>query len=145
MVLLYQRTKKIGSFLDFLLRKPGFTAGFRLVVIAVDASPFVNFYNFKARPYNFEPGTTTQVTVPEIQDPVKPSGRRKALLIGVNYVGTKSRLHGCADDAKTLRHVLLQHNFLDDPEHMVIMIDEFDDDLNSNSPLPTKENIHKGL
>jgi len=110
-----------------------------------EATPFMNFYDFKSIPYNNLNKKVTQVRVSEIHEPIVPSGRRKALLIGINYVGSRSRLHGCADDAKTLRHVLLQHNFQDDPEHMIIMIDEFDEELNCTSPLPTKDNIQKGL
>lgn len=110
--------------------------------------PFESWYDFKAMPYN--PTNPLRRAVTEVKlspsvRPVTPSGRRKALLIGINYVGLKSRLRGCCNDAKTMRHVLLQQNFVDDAEHMVVMIDENDEDIMSSSPLPTKENIRKGL
>jgi len=110
-----------------------------------EGAPFMSWYDVKTSPYNSSNKAVTQVKVSEDTEPIIPSGRRKALLIGINYVGSPSRLNGCANDAMTLRHVLLQNNFKDDPEHMIIMIDEFDDDLNCSSPLPTKANIRKGM
>ena len=110
--------------------------------------PYESWHDFRAMPYNpTDPlrRAVTEVKLSEGVKPVTPSGRRKALLVGINYVGLKSRLRGCCNDAKTMRHVLLQQNFVDDPEHMVVMIDENDEDIMSSSPLPTKENIRKGL
>ncbi|KAJ3290209.1 Ca(2+)-dependent cysteine protease [Rhizoclosmatium sp. JEL0117] len=37
------------------------------------------------------------------QAPVLPAGKRKALYIGINYVGTKNALRGCHEDVKNVK------------------------------------------
>lgn len=36
------------------------------------------------------------------------SGRRKALLVGINYIGTKNQLKGCINDANNIRRFLMR-------------------------------------
>ncbi|KAE8454292.1 hypothetical protein EG329_005217 [Mollisiaceae sp. DMI_Dod_QoI] len=51
--------------------------------------------------------------------------RRKALLIGINYYGTKHQLNGCINDAMNVRQYLVQERgFSPEPHDMVIMTDE---------------------
>lgn len=50
--------------------------------------------------------------------------RRKALLIGINYFGTKHQLAGCINDAKNLREYLVRdRGFSPAPHDMVMMTD----------------------
>lgn len=66
-----------------------------------------------------------------------PNGRTRALLIGINYVGSSSELRGCHNDVETMRRYLEAHGFgggqwkilMDDGQH----------------ERPTKENIMKGF
>lgn len=61
----------------------------------------------------------------------------KALLVGINYYGTSSKLNGCINDVKNMYHYLTAiENF--DPKNIHILTDErhnFDKDL------PTRANI----
>jgi metacaspase-1 len=51
-------------------------------------------------------------------------GRRKALLIGINYIGTKNELNGCINDAMNMREYLVRdRGFNPDPSDMVILTD----------------------
>ncbi len=51
--------------------------------------------------------------------------RREALLIGINYYGTKHQLNGCINDAMNVRQYLVQERgFSPEPHDMVIMTDE---------------------
>ncbi|KFZ06877.1 hypothetical protein V501_06986 [Pseudogymnoascus sp. VKM F-4519 (FW-2642)] len=50
--------------------------------------------------------------------------RKKALLIGINYYGTKHQLNGCINDAMNLREYLVQdHGFSPAQSDMVILTD----------------------
>jgi hypothetical protein len=50
--------------------------------------------------------------------------RRKALLIGINYFGTKHQLNGCINDAMNLREYLVRdRGFSPAPQDMVVMTD----------------------
>ncbi|RDW65235.1 hypothetical protein BP5796_09927 [Coleophoma crateriformis] len=50
--------------------------------------------------------------------------RRKALLIGINYVGTKHQLSGCVNDALNIRKYLIEgRGFSGDRHDMVMMTD----------------------
>jgi metacaspase-1 len=66
------------------------------------------------------------------------SAKRRALLIGINYVGQEGELQSCHNDCLNVRECLKTvHNFRDD-EMMVLM----DDGVHS---APTKENIENGF
>jgi hypothetical protein len=66
--------------------------------------------------------------------------RRKALIIGINYYGTKHQLNGCINDAMNIRQFLVQdRGYSPAPHDMVIMND---DPKNRNTPFfPTRANM----
>ena len=66
--------------------------------------------------------------------------RKKALLIGINYFGTKHQLNGCINDAMNLREYLVQdHGFSASQSDMVILTDAPE---NRGTPLePTGANM----
>lgn len=64
------------------------------------------------------------------------TGKRKALCIGVNYIGQSGELRGCHNDAKNLRNFLCrQYGYRD--EDIVMLTD----DAPNPRMIPTKENI----
>lgn len=67
------------------------------------------------------------------------SGRRKALLIGINYTGQKNQLRGCINDVKNVQSFLLKHGYKEDD--MVILRD----DAVNQMQHPTRANIIKGF
>ena len=53
---------------------------------------------------------------------IEASGKRRALLVGCNYEGTRAALRGCINDVKRMRHFLLQKGF---PQHdMLVLTDD---------------------
>lgn len=61
----------------------------------------------------------------------------RALLIGINYIGSKSRLFGCINDVNNIKKLLL--NFVGFQEDEITVMT---DDLPADSPLyPTRANI----
>mmetsp|Transcript_2494 Transcript_2494/g.2630 ORF Transcript_2494/g.2630 Transcript_2494/m.2630 type:complete len:512 (+) Transcript_2494:95-1630(+) len=56
---------------------------------------------------SFQPSQQSFQTPPQSFQPSRP-GRKKALLIGVNYRGTKAELRGCVNDVDTIRQLLTQ-------------------------------------
>lgn len=67
------------------------------------------------------------------------TGRRKALLIGINYIGQKNALRGCINDVQNVRNFLLQNGYRQDD--MVILTD---DQQNPRS-IPTRDNILRAM
>ncbi|KAH6654472.1 Metacaspase-1 [Truncatella angustata] len=68
------------------------------------------------------------------------SGRRKALLIGINYIGQKNELRGCINDVKNLSAFLIErYNYK--YEDMVILTDDQSDAVRH----PTKANIIRAM
>lgn len=68
------------------------------------------------------------------------TGKRKALLIGINYFGTKAELKGCINDTKNVSSFLMQH-YGYKREDMVILTDD-----QANPVLqPTKQNILRAM
>ncbi|KAI9168192.1 hypothetical protein H9P43_007564 [Blastocladiella emersonii ATCC 22665] len=63
------------------------------------------------------------------------NGRKKALLIGINYKGTRAELRGCINDVKNVSNFISQHGF--SRENMLILTDDQDDP----NRLPNKANI----
>ena len=55
---------------------------------------------------------------------IPPNGRHKALLIGINYTGTRAALKGCINDAKNMQKLLMRNGFPDDGSHMLLLTDE---------------------
>lgn len=64
------------------------------------------------------------------------NGIKKALLVGINYSGSSSALHGCINDVKNIKEMLLQKGYKQ--EDIRIMTDE-------TKETPTKHNIMIGL
>eukprot|EP00746_Dinoflagellata_sp_MGD_P081325 gnl/MRDRNA2_/MRDRNA2_32358_c0_seq1.p1 gnl/MRDRNA2_/MRDRNA2_32358_c0~~gnl/MRDRNA2_/MRDRNA2_32358_c0_seq1.p1 ORF type:complete len:362 (+),score=62.52 gnl/MRDRNA2_/MRDRNA2_32358_c0_seq1:85-1170(+) len=48
-------------------------------------------------------------------------GRRRALLVGINYVGTRSELRGCHNDVETMRRYIATQGF--EGQHVHILMD----------------------
>ncbi|KAK9674763.1 Ca(2+)-dependent cysteine protease, variant 2 [Basidiobolus ranarum] len=68
------------------------------------------------------------------------SGRRKALLIGINYFGTSSELRGCINDVNNIKKFLIEHYGFR-PVDMVILTD----DQRDPKFQPTRANITSGM
>lgn len=66
------------------------------------------------------------------------SGRRRALLIGINYRGTRAALRGCVNDANNMEQLLARHGFPTDSRHMVKLVDE---GARGRNYMPTRTNI----
>ncbi|KAI0174764.1 metacaspase-1 [Pestalotiopsis sp. NC0098] len=68
------------------------------------------------------------------------SGKRKALLVGINYIGQKNQLRGCINDVRNLSSFLVeQYNYK--MEDMVILTD----DTSNPVQQPTKANIIRAM
>ena len=68
------------------------------------------------------------------------TGRRKALLIGINYFGQKGQLRGCINDVKNMS-TYLNGNFGYAREDMVILTDDQQNPMSQ----PTKQNILRAM
>ncbi|PLB40679.1 caspase family protein [Aspergillus candidus] len=68
------------------------------------------------------------------------TGRRKALLIGINYIGQPSKLHGCINDVSNMS-VFLHEKHGYRREDMVILTDDQQHQLS----VPTKANILRAM
>ncbi|OMJ22687.1 Metacaspase-1 [Smittium culicis] len=68
------------------------------------------------------------------------NGRKRALLIGINYINTKYRLKGCINDVHRMKKFIMEHFEFKEAD-MVILTD---DQKNPNR-LPTRENILKAM
>ncbi|KAI8806407.1 caspase domain-containing protein [Cladochytrium replicatum] len=70
------------------------------------------------------------------------NGRKKALLIGINYFGQKGELKGCINDVKNIRNFLCNiYRFPSDSNSMLILTD----DQNDWRFRPTRDNITSGM
>ncbi|RKP02432.1 hypothetical protein CXG81DRAFT_10786 [Caulochytrium protostelioides] len=70
------------------------------------------------------------------------TGNKKALLIGINYIGTSSALAGCINDVHALRSFIsVNYNFPTDANHMVVLTD----DQRDPKFQPTRANITAGI
>ncbi|KAI9773450.1 MAG: Ca(2+)-dependent cysteine protease [Geoglossum simile] len=68
------------------------------------------------------------------------TGRRKALLIGINYFGQRGQLRGCINDVKNMSS-FLNERFSYKREDMVILTDDQQHAMSQ----PTKENILRAM
>ncbi|RYO94041.1 hypothetical protein DL766_004096 [Monosporascus sp. MC13-8B] len=68
------------------------------------------------------------------------SGRRKALLIGINYLGQRGQLRGSINDVRNMSAHLVQ-NFSYKRENMVILTDDQHNPMSE----PTKQNILRAM
>ncbi|KAN0060987.1 Ca(2+)-dependent cysteine protease [Thecaphora frezii] len=62
-------------------------------------------------------------------------GKRKALLIGINYFGQRGELKGCINDVQNLKRFLISRGYKEDD--MVILTD----DMRDARSIPTRQNI----
>lgn len=62
------------------------------------------------------------------------TGKKKALLIGINYIGQQGELGGCHNDVKMIQKTISKLGFGDDTSFKILMDDS------TNTP-PTKANI----
>lgn len=67
-------------------------------------------------------------------------GRRKALLVGINYFGSKNELRGCINDVKNMSR-FLNERFGYQWDDMVILTD----DQRQMNKIPTRENIIRAM
>lgn len=67
-------------------------------------------------------------------------GRKKALLVGINYFGSKNALRGCINDVKNMSNFLNQR-FGYSWDDMVILTD----DQHEMAKVPTKQNIYRAM
>jgi len=65
------------------------------------------------------------------------NGRKKALLIGINYTGTNAALRGCINDVVRMKEFLKANGFVEAPNTMVVLTD----DKTDNRQRPTKRNM----
>lgn len=66
--------------------------------------------------------------------PPGSTGRRRAILIGINYVGQQGQLSGCHNDVRNIKNYLVQAQGFNENEMLILM-----DDGQHNPP--TKRNI----
>ncbi|QPG73014.1 hypothetical protein FOA43_000318 [Brettanomyces nanus] len=67
------------------------------------------------------------------------NGVRKALLIGINYIGTGNQLRGCINDANNMRRFLLTNGY---PSENIVMLTDDQKDFMS---IPTRQNIIRAM
>ncbi|KAG8830347.1 Ca(2+)-dependent cysteine protease [Serendipita sp. 399] len=68
------------------------------------------------------------------------NGRKKALCIGINYVGMEGELRGCINDAKNMKQFLIRR-FGFKPENIVMLLD----DATHPRQMPTRQNILEAM
>ncbi|XXH01102.1 hypothetical protein Hte_007453 [Hypoxylon texense] len=68
------------------------------------------------------------------------TGRRKALLVGINYFGQRGQLRGCINDVRNMSAYLVEH-FGYKREDMVILTDDQQNPMSQ----PTKQNILRAM
>lgn len=65
---------------------------------------------------------------------------KKALLIGINYIGQEEALNGCINDSKNIKETLLK-NF----DYKIENVKILNDDTNDTTKIPTKKNIEDNV
>lgn len=68
------------------------------------------------------------------------TGRRKALLIGINYIGQDAELRGCINDVHNVSRYLIE-NFGYQRDDMVILTDDQQNPMSR----PTKQNMLRAM
>lgn len=85
------------------------------------------------------PKTSTQSTALDRRNLIQCNftGRRKALLIGINYFGTSYELKGCINDVHSIKNFLMEtYGF---PSEGIVMMT--DNQINNPERMPTRQNI----
>eukprot|EP01012_Entosiphon_sulcatum_P043363 TRINITY_DN5765_c0_g3_i1.p1 TRINITY_DN5765_c0_g3~~TRINITY_DN5765_c0_g3_i1.p1 ORF type:complete len:452 (+),score=67.27 TRINITY_DN5765_c0_g3_i1:23-1357(+) len=73
--------------------------------------------------------------------PAAGAGRRKSLLIGINYFGQQGELRGCVNDVQTMRNLIVRHGFNNDPSSQLVLVD----DPSWRTQPPTHQNMMQGF
>eukprot|EP00667_Euglena_gracilis_P005697 EG_transcript_5734 len=95
----------------------------------------VAWNSFQGTPYS--PAPIGMMPAAVGSGPVPHNGRKKALLIGINYFGTKAQLRGCINDVHNMQRLLQRYGFPNDSMSMVVLTDDTHDPKYS----PTRHNI----
>jgi len=74
------------------------------------------------------------------QPPPQPTGRKKALLIGCNYPGTRAELRGCINDVHRIQNMLSRSYGFSTSSMRVLT-----DDSRRPGEMPTRANIIEGM
>lgn len=82
--------------------------------------------------------------------PVKATGSRKSVLVGINYKGQKGELRGCVNDVERVQWFLKENGFPQDHDQILLTDDGKDEEIPAklDKPchvIPTKKNIMKAL
>ncbi|KAI9342335.1 caspase domain-containing protein [Obelidium mucronatum] len=94
------------------------------------------------------PGTIPAEDEDETRDPYQmhhdftPSGRKKALFVGINYEGTDNQLGGCINDANNLKDFMIENYGLEDSKKTILLLT---DDNENQKKRPTYKNILAGF
>lgn len=96
----------------------------------------------KGMGYDQIPQLTTSKMISDMNQPLEivpeGSGRRRALLIGINYVGQEGALTACHNDVNNLREFLVDVYGFKESEMLILMDD------GKHHP-PTRRNIEDGM
>ena len=77
-------------------------------------------------------------------EPAREKPNRKGLFIGASYPGSSMNLPYCAQDAKVMKaHLCKRYEFIDDAEHIKVLMDEGEDSRLCGKP--TKSNIRDAI
>lgn len=89
-------------------------------------------------------GETVSWDLPGCEPPppaaVEASGRRRSLLIGINYPGSSAELRGCINDVKRMKSYITGCGFPDDADSMRVLTDD-----GCNDGDPTYDAILEGV
>lgn len=92
--------------------------------------------SYRSHQHSIRPGAPQNYTYQYSQC----TGRRKALLIGINYFGQRGQLRGCINDVRNMSSYLAEH-FGYKREDMVILTDDQQNPMSQ----PTKQNILRAM
>ncbi|CAJ1341403.1 unnamed protein product [Effrenium voratum] len=94
----------------------------------------------QAAPVGMPMATAQATPVTEQQARMELPGKRKSLLVGINYYGTQAELSGCVADVKRMRPLLEQHGFPSSEDCQMVLLDE------PGWPKPpTKANLQRAI
>ena len=68
-------------------------------------------------------------------------GKKKSLLIGINYFGQVGQLSGCINDVANVKKLIMSRGFSESATHMRVLTD----DNRSPTNRPTRRNILEGM
>eukprot|EP00668_Euglena_longa_P001583 GGOE01001868.1.p1 GENE.GGOE01001868.1~~GGOE01001868.1.p1 ORF type:complete len:475 (-),score=123.67 GGOE01001868.1:447-1808(-) len=92
-------------------------------------------------PPNYGPEAKQYQYLPYSVAPVLLNGRRKSVLVGINYFGSTGELRGCVNDVHSMIRFIEPYGFLNTPDSMIVLTD---DQRNSNR-IPTAQNIRSAI